>query len=231
MLIRLKYSSRAMNTLISYFSLSWWKLLIGIILSNYLIVWLSSTFLINDIVFYNTYSEQLSYERSLKLFESMNNLAWVSYAFLPFLLLVKFSLISLLLYIGIVFFNKQDKVSLGMVFKVIIASELIFIIASLVKFLWFYFFAGNYDLNDLGFFYPLSLINLFDQGEVNKMWTYPLQTINLFHVGYIFFISYGLNKVCVLEKADAEKIVLVSYLPGLALWISLIMFLTIDATL
>lgn len=220
-----------MNILIRYLSLKGWKLLIGIVLSNFLLLWLSKSLLINEVVFYNTYSEQLTYDRSLKLFERMNNLSWVSYAFLPVLLLIKFSLISLLLYIGIVFFNKQDKVSLGSVFKVVIASELIFIIAGLVKFIWFYFFTGNYDLNDMGFFYPLSLINLFDQVEVSKMWTYPLQTLNLFHLGYILLISYGLHKVCLIDKADSDKIVLTSYLPGLALWISLIMFLTIEAAL
>lgn len=220
-----------MNLFVRYFGLGWWKLFIGIVLSNLLLIWASKAVLINEVVFYNTYSEQLTYDRSVKLFENMNNIAWVSYAFMPFLLLIKFSLISLLLYIGIVFYNKQDKVSLGAVFKVVIGCELIFVFAGFIKFLWFYLFAGNYDLNDLGFFYPLSLINFFNQTEVNKIWTFPLQTMNLFHFGYIILVSNGLNKVCDIDKSESDKVVLISYLPGLALWISLIMFLTIDAAL
>jgi hypothetical protein len=161
----------------------------------------------------------------------MNSIAWISYAFTPVILLIKFSLVSLLIFTGMILFNIQDKVSLGSVFRIVMASELIFIIAGLLKFLWFYLFAGNYDLNDLGFFYPLSLINLFHRSEVSKLWLYPLQTINLFHFLYIISISYGLSKVCDLGKADCDKVVLASYLPGLFIWVALIMFLTIETSL
>jgi hypothetical protein len=100
-----------------------------------------------------------------------------------------------------------------------------------IKFLWFYLFAGNYDLNDIGFFYPLSLINFFKTSEVNRLWIFPLQTVNVFQMVYIISISYGLNKVYEIEKSDSDKIVLLSYLPALILWVALIMFLTIDASL
>lgn len=220
-----------MNLLLRYYRLKRLHLFIGIILANLLIIWLSKALLINEIVFYNTYSEQLTYDRSLQLFENMKSIAWISYAFVPVILFVKFSLVSLLLYTGIILCNIHHKVSLGSVFKIVIASEMVFIIAALFKFLWFYFFAGNYDLNDLGFFYPLSLINFFSPSEVSKIWLYPLQTINLFHLCYIISISYGLSKVCELEKADSEKVVLLSYLPGLVIWVALIMFITIDISL
>jgi hypothetical protein len=220
-----------MSLLLRYYSLNRLYLFIGIVLANLLLIWLSKAVLINEIVFYNTYSEQLTYERSLKLFENMNSLAWISYVFTPIMLLVKFSFVSLLIYIGIVFCNIQDKVSLGSVFKVVIASEIIFVLAGIIKFLWFYLFAGNYDLNDLGFFSPLALINFFKRAEVSRIWIYPLQTINLFHLVYIISISYGLCKVSEIEKADSEKVVLLSYLPGLVLWIVLIMFLTIDTSI
>jgi hypothetical protein len=161
----------------------------------------------------------------------MKSIAWISYAFVPLILFIKFSLVSLLLYTGIILCNIQYKVSLGSVFKIVIASEIVFIIAGLFKFLWFYLFAGNYDMNDLGFFYPLSLINFFNPSEVSKIWLYPLQTINLFHLCYIISISYGLSKVSELDKSDSDKVVLLSYLPGLVIWVALIMFITIDTSL
>jgi hypothetical protein len=201
------------------------------VLANLILIWLSKTLLINEIVFYNTYSEQLTYDRSLQLFENMKSIDWISYAFTPIMLLLKFSLISLVLYIGIVFCNLYEKVSLSSVFKVVIAGEVVFVFAGFVKFLWFYLFAGNYDLNDLGFFYPLSLINIFKISEVSKIWIYPLQTVNVFHLVYIFFISFGLHKVCTIERPESDKIVLVSYVPALVVWMVLIMFLTIDLSL
>jgi hypothetical protein len=161
----------------------------------------------------------------------MQRFAWIGYAFTPVILLIKFSLVSLVLYAGIVLCNIQDRVSLGSVFKIVIAGEIVFVCANLLKFLWFCFFAGNYDLSDLGFFYPLSLINFFKTSEVNKLWIFPLQTVNIFQVIYIITISYGLNKVCKVENPNSDKIVLLSYLPSLVIWVALIMFLTIDASL
>ena len=148
----------------------------------------------------------------------------------PIILLIKFLFISFVVYIGVVFCNIQNKISLSFIFKIVIASEIVFVSAGFIKFIWFYLFAGNYDLKDLSFFYPISLINFFNKGEVSKLWIYPLQTVNLFHLLYIISISYGLSKVCSIEKHDSDKVVLLSYVPALFLWIVLIMFLTIDVS-
>lgn len=217
-----------MNLLLRYYRLNGLYLFIGIVIANLLLIWLSRYVLINDIVFYNTYSEQLTYERSLQLFDRMNSMAWITYVFTPLIQLIKFSVVSLLIYTGIIFCRIEDKVSIGSVFKAVIASEMVFVAGSLLKFLWFSLFGGNYNLNDLGFFYPLSLINFFNPSEVSRVWIYPLQTLNLFHIVYIISIAYGINKNCSIDIADSEKAVLVSYLPGLVLWISVVMFLTID---
>lgn len=220
-----------MKLLVRYFNLKGLHLFIGIVLANIFLIWLSKTLLINEVVFYNAFSEQLTYERSLKLFEDLKRFSWITYALTPIILFLKFSIISLVIFFGIVFYNVQNRISLRSVFKVVISSEIVFLAAGIIKIIWFYFFAGNYDFNDLGFFYPMSLINLFKRAEVGKIWIYPLQTVNVFHVLYILTISFALNKIYSLEKNDSEKIVLVSYVPALVLWIALIMFLTIDLTL
>jgi hypothetical protein len=68
-------------------------------------------------------------------------------------------------------------------------SEIVFVVASVIKLLWFIFFAGNYTLEDLSFFYPLSLINLFNRSEVASYWVYPLQIINIFQVLYALLLE------------------------------------------
>jgi hypothetical protein len=219
-----------MNLLIRYYSLKGVHLLLGIIIANIIVLWLSKTLLINEVVFYNAFSEQLTYDRAIKLFHEMKQYLWISYALMPILMVLKYSLISIALYIGIVLFNLQTKIPFRSVFKVVVASDIIFVLAAVLKFFWFYLFAGNYDMNDLSFFYPLSLINFFKLGEVAKCWIYPMQTINLFHLTYFLLISIGLNKTCAIRKADSDKIVLYSYTPALVLWIVLVLFLTIDVT-
>jgi len=166
----------------------------------------------------------------MELFEGLKKYSWIGYALIPVVLLIKFSLISIIIYSGIYFCDLHEKISLRKVFGVVIASEIVFLLASLAKFLWFCFFAGNYDLNDMNFFYPLSLGNLFSQSEVDKIWIFPLQILNIFQIIYILLLSYGLYVQTGIQQAKAEKAVLVSYLPGLVIWVTLIMFLTIGSS-
>jgi hypothetical protein len=219
-----------MNLLMQYFSLNKFPLFLVVIMVNVLIMWLSKATLINEVVFYNTFSEQLSYERSLELFKNLEKLSWIGYAFIPIVLFIKFSLISIIIYTGVFFCDLHEKISFRDVFGVVIASEIVFILASLIKFLWFSFFAGNYDLNDVNFFFPLSLSNLFSRSEVDKIWIFPLQSLNLFQVIYILLLSYGLYVQTGISQTKIEKAVWVSYLPGMVIWIALIMFLSIGSS-
>jgi len=205
-----------------------WKLFVGVALVNLLILFLSQTALINEIVFFNTYSEQLTYDRALEVFSKMESLAWVGYIITPVLMLIKFSAISVLLYIGVFFSDLHKEITLGKIFKVVIASELVFIVASIIKLLWFIFFAGNYTLDDMSFFYPLSLINLFSRSEVAAYWIYPLQTVNFFQLVYILLLALGLSKISSIKRETADKVVLATYVPAIAVWIALVMFLSID---
>lgn len=194
-----------------------------------LIIFTSQALLIDEIVFYNTYSEQLTFERSMELFSRMRSYSWVVYAITPILLLLKFSALSVLLYIGAFFSDLHNEITLGKIFKVVVMCEIVFVVASLVKMLWFLFFVGNYTLEDVSFFYPLSLINLFNRSEVASYWVYPLQTINIFQVLYALLLAVGLSRIGSLRKSSAEKVVLSTYFPAIAVWIAVIMFLTIDA--
>jgi hypothetical protein len=193
-----------------------------------IILWLSRTTLINEIIIYNTYSEQLTYERSLELFGAMKKIEWIIYIFMPLVLLIKFGILSMVLYTGIFIIGIETKIRLSSVFNVVMASEFIFIIAGFLKFMWFYLFAGNYTLVDLGFFYPLSLINLFKPDEVNKLWILPLQTINIFQILYIIMLAYGLHKICNINKSNAEIIPMITYIPSLVIWIAFVLFISID---
>jgi hypothetical protein len=210
-------------------SLKGWKLFLGIVSMNLLVILLSQLTLINETVFFNTYSEQLTYERSMELFQKMQTYSWVSYVLAPVLLFLKFSAISVLLYIGVFFSDLHRDIPLRKIFKVVIACESVFIGASMVKLLWFVFFAGNYTLQDISFFYPLSVINLFKRSEVAIYWVYPLQTVNLFQFLYVLLLAFGLSKAGSVNKKSVDKVVLATYVPAIAVWVTVIMFLTIDA--
>ena len=217
-----------MSLLFGYYKLKRYQLSFIIIAGNLILILLSKSFLINESVFYNAYSEQLTYDRAMQLFENYQSLSWLSYVFSPVILFIKFSLVTLVLYTGVIFNNLQYRIALGSVFKIVIASDIVFLFSGLCKFIWFSIFSGNYNLNDIGFFYPLSLVNFFKAEEIERIWVYPMQTLNLFHLAYLLILSFGLTSVCKIPKSDSEKIVLLSYLPGLILWVTIVMFLSID---
>jgi hypothetical protein len=212
-----------------YLSVKRWKLFSGVVLVNMLFILLSQTALINEIVFFNTYSEQLTYERSMELFSMMKSFSWTSYLLCPLVLIIKFSVVSVVIYIGVFFCDMQKDITMAKVFTVVIACEAVFVLAAAAKLLWFIFFAGNYTLNDMHFFYPLSLVNLFRQAEVAPYWIYPLQTINLFQLAYVIMLSAGLAKLSSVKRDTTDRIVLITYLPAIAMWVVFIVFLTIDA--
>ncbi len=210
------------------FSLRGWKMFSGIVLVELLILWVSQTVLIDEIIFFNTYSEQLTYELSMEIFSAMRSYSWISYAILPILLLLKFSTLSVLIYIGAFFSDLHKDITLGKIFKVVVISEIVFVVASVIKVLWFILFAGNYTLDDMNFFYPLSLINLFSRSEVASYWVYPLQTINIFQVFYVLLLAFGLSRISSVKKISVDRIVLSTYVPAIAVWIAMVLFLTID---
>jgi hypothetical protein len=210
-----------------YYSLRWWKIFL-LVLSSYFLTTLISQSLINEIVYYNSYSEQLTYDRAMELYGMLKKYSWIGFALFPFVLLIKITTISLVIYTGVIFFNLHKQLSIGMMFRVVTASEIVFVTAGIVKILWFYFFAGNYTIPDINFFYPASLINLFHRGEIDKIWIFPLQTLNLFHIGYIFLLAYGIKQTGKIDKWSSEKIVAITYIPAIFIWIALVMFLSIN---
>lgn len=215
-----------MSILDEYFSIKWPKLF-GIILVLYMLsLWLSQS-LVDEIVYYNTFSEQLTYDRALELYGVLKRNSWIAYLSFPIILSIKISSISLILNIGVIFTGLQNQISLSRMFKVVTASEIVFVFAAFIKILWFSYFAGNYTMNDISYFYPASLLNLFSEYEVDRIWIMPLQTANLFHLSYILLLIYGIKVVGKLNSIHSEKIVAGTYLPVLLIWIAFIMFLTV----
>lgn len=209
-----------------YFSIRW-PVIFGIITALYLTIMLLSQSLVNEIVYYNTFSEQLTYDRAAELYGILKKRFWLTYPLFPLIMLIKVTSVGIVVYAGVLISGFQKQISLGRVIRVATAAEIIFVLAAAVKVLWFCFFAGNYTLTDINFFYPVSLINLFSQQEVDTLWVFPLQTLNLFHLCYILLLIYGVRISGNISNVNSQKIVAGTYLPVLVIWIAFIMFLNV----
>lgn len=192
------------------------------LISNYLLN-------VNKLVF-NFYSEQLAQEQIEKLLESQEKWAWVGYAIIPLLILIRSSLVALCLSVGVFFYEMERKIPFKNFFRIALVGEFVLVLVGYFKLGYFYFIKTDYTLQDLQQYYPLSYINFLDLEKIQPWLVYPLQTINLFEIAYFFVLVYALWKLLKNNYVKSLEIVSVSYGGGLLIWLGLVMFLTLNMT-
>lgn len=192
------------------------------ILTQALMDWLVLT----DEVIYDSLINQISYNRITELLDQGKKWRWVPYIFLPLLITLKIVIVLICFSIGALLANIQ--LSLRQIFSVCIISEFIFLIPAIIKLLWFLFIKTDYTLQDLHFFSPLSMISLFNPTELDPWLVYPIQLLNVFELLYWIALAWQLQEV--LEKPFAESFGFVAktYGVGLAVWVVVVMFLTVS---
>lgn len=187
---------------------------------------LSETILISDALYFNAFAEQLTYEQIEALISQGKKWVWVSYIIIPTLTLLKLTLVSSCLSIGLYFFTNQFLFK--SVFGVVLIAEFIFLMPALLKIIWFSIIQTDYSLQDLRFFYPLSALNFFDYTQVEIWLIYPLQLLNVFELLYWLVLAKGVNQLIERNFVKSFELVLVSYGTGLLLWVAVIMFISVS---
>lgn len=175
---------------------------------------------------YNSLSQQFTVKQIEDIFEFQKKWEWINYIFLPILLLLKTSIIASIIYIGLFFSNKDLKfiTILNFVFK----AEYIFLLVPVFKMIWFYFFQTYYTLEDIQYFYPLSALNIVSYKGLETWFIYPFQILNLFELSYIIYLGFQIGKLTNTNTDYGLKIVGLSYVPSLLLWVAMVMFFTLN---
>lgn len=176
----------------------------------------------------NSNSEQLATEKIEELFKNQKKWIWVGYLTVPLLILIRTSLVTFCLSIGLFFYDIESKIKFKQLFNVSILGEFVLVFVIFSRIIYFYFIKTDYTLDKLLQFYPLSYTNFLDLSKIEPWLIYPLQTINLFEIGYFFVLVYGLHKLLKNKYSKSFEIVAVSYGSGLLIWIGLVMFLTLN---
>jgi hypothetical protein len=184
------------------------------------------SFLFTENVIFNSYGEQLSYDRIEEIIDGQNKYAWVGYAIIPILSCTKFFLVACCLVAGALFFDL--KLKFGQAFKVAILADVVFIVPMLIKIFWFMVIQQDYTLQDLQMFSPLSILNLLDTKNIDVLWLYPLQLLNVFELVYILLLGFWVYQFSAKSFDKGLNMVLSSYLPALFVWIVLLMFVTLN---
>ena len=203
--------------------------------SGCLLTWVTKTMLISDTLYFNTLADQLTYEQIEEFIARGKQWEWLSYVLIPLIYLIKFSLVALVLSLGL--WLVTGRYEFKRLFGVAIVAESVFLLPIVIKIFWFLFVQTGYTLQDLQFFYPLSALNLFDYQSLEPWLVYPLQVLNVFEVAYWVVLAYGVSqaprppmgeKIYSLDLNQAFGLVAASYGTGLVVWVAVMMFLTLS---
>ena len=203
--------------------------IILLILSLFFVAY--GNYLLNyEALIYNFYLEKGIIEKADKLIEAKKKWEWIGYAIIPIIILLRSNFVAFCLSIGLFFYDMENKLKFKQFFRIALLGEFVLVLVGFVKLVYFLFIKTNYTLQDIQQFYPLSFINFLNIETIEPWLIYPLQTINLFEVGYFFVLVFGLHKLLQNKYWKSFEMVALSYGSGLAIWIGLVMFLTLSLT-
>ena len=199
---------------------------ISLLLLNAFLAYLAQDILNVRSLLASSLSEQLTATQVENLLNVQQKWQWVGFGVIPLMLLIKMSVTALALSIACMLTDRQ--VPYKRFFVIVAEAEIIFLLVPIYKIVWFYFFQPQYTLEDIQFFYPLSLLNLTDYKQVAQWYVYPLQLANLFEVGYWLLLTYLLGKVLKISFKERFYFVASSYGVLLLLWVVVVMFFTLN---
>ena len=190
-----------------------WLLFMAITAVGLLVTFAGQQLLISDELYFNAMAGQMTFDQIKRMIDQSHQWGWLVYAVLPVVNLLKFTLVASCLSLG--YYFATNRWVFGPFFKVAIQAELVLLLPMVIKLLWFMLVQTDYSLNDLQFFYPASLLNLFEPQEVANWLLYPLQLANLFELTYWLVLAYGLLQVIEFPMPRAFGLVAASYGSGL----------------
>jgi len=185
----------------------------------------SSTLNVNALI-RDYLSEFFTSQQLEKYFVLQDKWHWLTYFYIPIIILFKTSIITLILYVGLFLSSKDLKFK--DIWRIVINAEFIFLLVPIFKTLWFIFFQPNFTLLDIQNFYPLSALNIVGYKNLETWLIYPFQTLNLFELTYMIYLAFELGKLTNTNADYGLKIVGLSYVPSLLLWITTVMFFALN---
>lgn len=181
--------------------------------------------LITDELMQNTYSGQLSADMIGKMLKMQRQYWWVSYVMMPVILFLKLSLSASCVWIGTVFNGLEQKFK--SIWRIFLLAEFVFIVQMIIKTTLLYFMDIE-TMDDINNFIPLSLYSLLDIESIPSYLRYPSALFNVFEVIYWFVLAYLLRPKLNSKFSTSLFFVFKTYGLGLLIWMSLMVFLTLN---
>lgn len=129
------------------------------------------------------------------------------------------------------------KIMVGKIFQasfreislVVIKADMIFLIPAIIKITWFTFYPAH-TLEEIQYFMPGSVFQLFANQEIVPWLVYPLQAFSIWEVGFWLILAFELKEFFNNDFGRSFQNVMLSYGSGFLVWIVFVVFLTINFT-
>lgn len=142
----------------------------------------------------------------------------IKFLSIPLVYIWKFTVIAFVIWVGCFMFGYR--VTYSQCWGVVIVAEYIFLIPEILKILWFMFVETDPTYNDIGGFYPLSLMHFVDYEALDKRWAYPFRALNIFELIYWVLLVEGIHHYAKKDKKYVWIIVACSYVFIFFLWLA-----------
>lgn len=199
---------------------------IVLIFTSVLINYVISKKVLSEVVIIEHLYPQMDYDRILGMIDLKKKWEWINYLVIPFVYLLKFTVVSLWIICGSILYNKN--INFKSVFRIVILAEFVWLIPPVILILWFGIFETNYSYTDIQYFAPLSLLSLFEPASVESWLVYPLKSFNLFEVFYVLILGVGIKKITSKNYMSSLSFIAPVYSSALIVWVIFVTFLTIN---
>lgn len=193
-----------------------------------LISWFFRTEITTDNRVIDFYNAQLSYNQIEQMLSTQRKWEWLGYVFIPVFYLLKLSLVTLCVYTGILLLNIKS-LSWSKVFGSVVVADMVFLVPAIIKMAWFTFQA-DYTLEDVQYFLPGSMLNIFEPKLLEQWLIYPIQSVNIWELLFFIALALGLKKYLDGDFSRSMGLVVSTYGVGLVVWIVFVTFLTLNFT-
>lgn len=129
-----------------------------------------------------------------------------------YIFIISFIILSVLK-IGLIIYD--IKLNEKLLFKGIILGTFILSLPLWVKAVWFVLVREDYSMDEVKFFYPMSLLYFFDPTEIHFNITKALGRINIYHLAFMVFMASFIKQYTDIKWHRSFTIVIYTYGLGL----------------
>lgn len=189
------------------------------------ITWTANNIIITETFYFVSFEKFMSIKRIEELIDFNKKSESLTYILLPIVNTIRYIFAAILIFIGIKLYELE--IIFRNCIKIVLLAEMIPLISSITKTLYFYIYPPN-NFEVLQNFNPLGVSSLIKIDTIPKYLLYPIQQLNLFEVGYWLLLAYGIKSLGNVDFKKALKITSLSYGVGLAIWCIFIVFLQLQ---